>query len=70
MDHSILRPQSEHDASSARLRYGTVSIGAAGVLHWAALIGDDDPRGTWRFSPEAGDGSPEMLRYILTRIYR
>ena len=48
----------------------SVSIGAAGVLHWAALIGDDDPRGTWRFSPEAGDGSPEMLRYILTRIYR
>jgi len=48
----------------------SVSIGAAGVLHWAALIGDDDPRGTCRFSPDAGDGVPETLRTILGRVYR
>lgn len=48
----------------------SVSIGAAGVLHWAALIGDDDPRGTWRYSPDAGDSVPGMLRHILSRIYR
>ncbi|MFM7522348.1 MAG: hypothetical protein ACKO9B_18055 [Planctomycetota bacterium] len=48
----------------------SVSIGAAGVLHWAAVIGDDDPRGTWRFSPDVGDDAPEMLRYLLGRIYR
>lgn len=47
----------------------SVSIGAGGVLHWAALIGDDDPRGTWRFSPDAGDGVPKMLIYILRRIF-
>ena len=48
----------------------TVSIGAGGLLHWAALIGDDDTRGTWRYSHEAGDGAPEMLGMILGRIYR
>jgi hypothetical protein len=48
----------------------TVSIAAEGLLHWAALIGDDDPRGTWRFSPDAGDGAPEMLCSLLGRIYR
>jgi hypothetical protein len=48
----------------------TVSIGAGGLLHWAALIGDDDPRGTWRYSPEAGDSAPEMLCIMLGRIFR
>ena len=48
----------------------SVSIGADGVLHWAALIGDDDLRGSWRYSPEAGDDVPEMLRIILARLYR
>lgn len=51
------------------LRTVSVSIGARGVLHWAALIGDDDPRGTWRFSPDAGDGVPKTLVHILKRIF-
>lgn len=46
-----------------------VSIGPNGILHWSALIGDDDLRGTWRYSPEAGDAAPEMLRQLLARLY-
>lgn len=46
-----------------------VSIGPNGILHWSALIGDDDLRGTWRYSPEAGDAAPEMLRQLLSRLY-
>lgn len=53
-----------------RRRVLAVSVAGGGLLHWSALIGDDDPRGTSRYDPRAGDAVPEILVQILSRIYR
>lgn len=41
-----------------------VSINPDGRLHWAALIGDEDPRGTCRFEGQA----PPTLLYWIGRV--
>lgn len=42
----------------------TVSVSPDGRLHWAALIGDEDPRGSCFFSGKA----PKTLLHILERV--
>jgi len=42
----------------------TVSVDASGLLHWAALIGDEDPRGTCNFDGQ----TPATLLYWLGRV--
>jgi len=42
-----------------------VSVTPSGMLHWAALIGEEDPRGSCRFY---GDIPPETLLYWVSRI--
>jgi hypothetical protein len=43
----------------------TVSVGADNRLHWAALIGSEDPRGSCRFA----DRIPKSLLYYIARVY-
>lgn len=43
----------------------TVSIAPDSRLHWAALIGTEDPRGSCRF----GDRIPKSLLYYIARVY-
>lgn len=43
----------------------SVSVGSTGLLHWAALIGQEDPRGTCRFEGQ----TPPTLLYLLGRVY-
>ncbi len=43
----------------------TVSVNQNRTLHWAALIGSEDPRGSCRFY---GDTPPETLLYWIGRI--
>jgi len=47
------------------LRILTVSVSPSGTLHWAALIGTEDPRGSCRFY---GDTPPKTLLYWIERI--
>lgn len=42
----------------------SVSVTPAGVLHWAALVDDEDPRGTCPFTGEA----PPTLLYWINRV--
>lgn len=42
----------------------TVSVGPTGVLHWAALLGDEDPRGSCPFRGTP----PETIRYWIRRV--
>ncbi len=42
----------------------TVSVNPNGTLHWAALIGDEDPRGSCHFYDEA----PSTLLYWIGRV--
>lgn len=42
----------------------SVSISADGLLRWAALIGEEDPRGSCRFHGEA----PKTLLYWIGRV--
>jgi hypothetical protein len=42
-----------------------VSIAPTSILDWAALIGDEDPRGSCRFY----DSAPETLKYWIGRVY-
>lgn len=44
----------------------SVSISNMGKLHYAALIGDDDPRGTTSFLGEV----PETIRHLIRRVTR
>lgn len=44
----------------------SVSVNPDGRLHWAALIGPEDPRGSCVFTKEA----PKTLLHVLKRIYR
>ena len=41
-----------------------VSVAPDGILHWAALIGEEDPRGTCPFRGEA----PKSLVYHISRV--
>ena len=43
----------------------TVSIAPDNRLHWAALIGSEDPRGSCRFV----DRIPKSLLYYIARVY-
>jgi len=45
-------------------RVVSVSINPDGRLHWAALIGDEDPRGTCRFEGQ----TPTTLLYWIGRV--
>ena len=42
----------------------SVSVAPNGLLHWAALIGQEDPRGTCRFEGQ----TPATLLYLLGRV--
>jgi len=42
----------------------SVSVSPAGVLYWAALVGEEDPRGTCRFDDEV----PETILYWIRRV--
>lgn len=42
----------------------SVSVDANGILHWAALIGEEDPRGSCRFFDEP----PKTLLYWIDRV--
>jgi hypothetical protein len=42
-----------------------VSLGPSGTLHWAALVGSEDPRGSCHFY---GDTAPATLLYWLGRV--
>ena len=42
----------------------SVSVSAEGMLHWAALLGDEDPRGSCRFDGEV----PETILYWIHRV--
>jgi len=44
----------------------TISINPDGRLHWSALIGNDDPRGTTRFLGTM----PDLLHHLLTRVVK
>ena len=46
-------------------RVMTVSIGPDSRLHWAALIGSEDPRGSARFA----DRIPKSLLYYISRVF-
>lgn len=43
----------------------SVSISPTGTLHWAALIGSEDPRGSCRFLDEL----PQTILYWIGRVY-
>lgn len=42
----------------------TVSLSSEGVLHWAALVGEEDPRGSCRFYGEL----PKTLEFWIKRV--
>ena len=42
-----------------------VSLSPTGTLHWAALVGSEDPRGSCHFY---GDSAPATLLYWLHRV--
>lgn len=42
-----------------------VSLSPSGTLHWAALVGSEDPRGSCHFY---GDEAPATLLYWLSRV--
>jgi hypothetical protein len=42
----------------------SVSVGPDGLLHWAALLGDEDPRGSCRFEGAV----PETILYWIHRV--
>lgn len=42
----------------------SVSISPEGALYYAALLGDEDPRGTCRFDGEV----PETILYLIRRV--
>ena len=44
----------------------SVSVSPIGILHWAALIGEEDPRGSCRFYGE----TPQTLLYWIGRVCR
>lgn len=44
----------------------TISLSPQRVIHWAALIGDEDPRGSCHFFNEV----PQTLTYWISRICR
>lgn len=48
-----------------RRRILSVSVSESGLLYWAALIGEEDPRGTCRFYGEP----PNTLLYWIRRVY-
>lgn len=43
----------------------SVSVSPTGTLHWAALIGSEDPRGSCRFLDEL----PQTILYWIGRVY-
>lgn len=43
-----------------------VSISETGLIHWAALIGNDDPRGSAYFTNQ----TPDLIEFLLGRIIR
>lgn len=43
----------------------SVSVSPSGTLHWAALIGSEDPRGSCRFLDEL----PQTILYWIGRVY-
>lgn len=43
----------------------SVSVSPRSLLHWAALIGSEDPRGSCRFFDEV----PKSLRYYIGRVF-
>ncbi len=43
----------------------TVSLSAGGTLHWAALIGSEDPRGSCQFV----DRFPKTLLYWISQVF-
>ena len=43
----------------------TVSVSAGGTLHWAALIGSEDPRGSCQFV----DRFPKTLLYWISQVF-
>lgn len=51
---------------SGKRRLLTVSVNPDRRLHWAALIGNEDPRGSCEFFGEA----PKTLLYLLRRVCR
>lgn len=42
----------------------TVSVSSEGVLHWAALVGEEDPRGSCRFYGKL----PKTLEFWIRRV--
>jgi hypothetical protein len=42
----------------------SVSVSPDGMLFWAALLGDEDPRGSCRFDGDV----PETIRYWIRRV--
>jgi hypothetical protein len=42
----------------------SVSVSPEGMLYWAALLGDEDPRGSCRFEGEV----PETILYWIRRV--
>ena len=49
---------------TSKRRLLTVSVNPDGRLHWAALLGSEDPRGTCVFFGEA----PKTLLHLLSRV--
>lgn len=68
LQNPTIAPEPDGDISiewfAEKRRLLTASINSTGRIEWAALLGNEDPRGSIQFSGNA----PETILFYLTRI--